>query len=309
MTTEWFVLARAVHFGACLLLFGFCAFDRFVASAVRRERAEGSRLGWWCLALLVAAMASGLAWFALATISMSGGPLGLDVLGVVWNQTQFGALAKWRLLLWLVTAAGAVSLAGCTMKARRRDKLVWFELLGSGLLLGSLAWAGHGLVGQPAQWHLAADVLHLLAAGLWPAGLLPLALRFRELKRVSGPERGIMPGALVRRFSAVSLGSVAALAATGFVNACYLVGTWGNLVEKPYGQWLMVKLGLFGGAVALGAVNLLRLKPKLCGQDASAAEKERAAARLEVNVRVELGLGMLIVVVVAVLGMLAPAIG
>ena len=34
MTTEWFILTRAIHFGACLLLFGMFAFDRFVAVSV-----------------------------------------------------------------------------------------------------------------------------------------------------------------------------------------------------------------------------------------------------------------------------------
>jgi putative copper resistance protein D len=315
MTTEWFVIIRAVHFGACLLLFGLFAFDRLVAGAAREcgssviMQKEERRLGRWSLVMLAVAMASGAAWFALVTESMSGEPLGAGVLGVVWNQTQFGMVAKLRLVFWLATAAGAVGLASGCAGARGRGRLVWGGLLGSGLLLGSLAWAGHGQVGQPARWHLAADVVHLVAAGLWPAGLLPFALMFRDLGREREPERGMGRGALVRRFSVVSLGSVAVLAATGYVNALYLVGSWENLWGKPYGQWLAVKAGLFICAVALGAVNLLRLKPRLCAENLGGAEKERAAARLGGNVLVELFLAMLIVVVVAVLGLLPPAVG
>ena len=34
MTTTWFILARAIHFGTCLLFFGTFAFDRLVAAVI-----------------------------------------------------------------------------------------------------------------------------------------------------------------------------------------------------------------------------------------------------------------------------------
>ena len=66
-----------------------------------------------------------------------------------------------------------------------RAKLIWIELFLSGCLLGSLAWAGHGQEGQPAGLHLLADVLHLLVAGIWPAGLLPFFLLLRKMRQKS----------------------------------------------------------------------------------------------------------------------------
>lgn len=309
MTTDGLVVARAAHFGACLALFGVLAFDRLVATAEPRGSAA-AEAGYearrrWCSALaLPVILLSGGAWFVLVAMTMSGEPPDGAILKVVWEQTLFGAVCHWRLLFWGVTMAGAAGLGFCGARPALRRKLIWFELAGSGFLLGSLAWAGHGLEG-PA-WHLPADVLHLLAVGVWPAGLLPLALRLRELRGGAEPERTV---ALVRRFSAVSLITVAVLAATGFANSWVLVGSWANLLEKPYGQWLLAKIILFGVAVGIGAVNLLWLRPRLGAAGAPESEKARAAAGLRRNVWVELGLGMVIVLVVAVLGLMQPAVG
>ena len=69
--------------------------------------------------------------------------------------------------------------------------------------------------------------------------------------------------------------------------------------------FFLSKIILFCVAVAIGAVNLLRLKPRLSIADAAGS----AAAQLQLNVWLELLLGALIVVIVAILGILPPAIG
>ena len=53
-------------------------------------------------------------------------------------------------------------------------------------MLASLAWAGHGAAtpGAAGDLHLAADVLHLLAAGLWLGTLPPLVLLLAEVRRI-----------------------------------------------------------------------------------------------------------------------------
>ena len=183
--------------------------------------------------------------------------------------------------------------------------LVWLQLSFSGCFarqpgLGG-PWTGNFL------WHLFADVLHLLVAGFWPTGLLPLALLLRKLRRTSEPAKKLPIAALVRRFSALSLGSVALLAATGFINSWFLVGSFSNLLEQPYGRWLLAKIILFCFAVAIGAVNLLRLKPRLEIKNVQTDNPETTVAQLQFNVHAELFLGIAIVIVVAILGILPPA--
>jgi putative copper export protein len=74
--------------------------------------------------------------------------------------------------------------------------------------------------------------------------------------------------ALVRRFSAVSLGSVVLLALTGWVNAWVLVGSFSNVFGQTYGRWLGGKIILFfsrSGKLAAGRAL------KAAGHDSSLA--------------------------------------
>ncbi|HEX4350143.1 MAG TPA: CopD family protein [Verrucomicrobiae bacterium] len=306
MTTECFVLARAVHFAACLLFFGVFAFDRFVAVAVGRQSKVISqwqaRTRLLSLILLVVILVSGIAWFALVSLAM-GGRLQTEILKTVWERTQFGTVWKFRLAVWLVAVVAAAVPGFFQSHAALVRILAWLELVLGALVLGSLAWAGHGQ--ETSNWHLFADILHLLAAGFWPAGLLPFALLLYKLRRASESGQWLWAALLVRRFSAVSLLVVALLAVTGWVNTWFLVGSFSNLFQQPYGRWLLAKIILFCFAVAIGAVNLLRLKPRL----SIGGEAGPAAARLQLNVWLELLLGVLIIVIVAILGILPPAIG
>ncbi|HEY1788465.1 MAG TPA: CopD family protein [Verrucomicrobiae bacterium] len=306
--TAWLILARAVHIGACLLFFGVFAFDRFTVSGMasgNRKIAEywKSRLGIISWVLPPVILASGIAWFVLAAVAMSGQPFDMGILKIVWGQTQFGAVSKIRLIF--VVAATVLS---CFQKSEPevRRFAAWVQIVAAGCLLGSLAWIGHGQEGP--KWHLLADVVHLLAAGIWPAGLLPLLLLLRSGRRIGEPQDWVFISGLVRRFSAISLATVLVLAITGTVNAIFLVGTFHNLIEQPYGRWLLAKIVFFGLALAIAAVNLLRLKPRLIVERIDPDKAAATAGQLERNVQFELVLGSGIVVVVAVLGILPPAI-
>lgn len=315
MTTISLVVTRAVHFGACLLFFGLPAFDRFVAASIltghKTEAARywETRLRWFGCVLLPVILLSGIAWFVLVAATMSALPLGQAlqpvILEPVWNQTDFGTVWKWRLVFWLA-AAIATGLLIFNFRPSFQRTLVWFQLVFGGLLLGSLAWAGHGLEGP--SWHLLADIFHLLVAGLWPTGLLPLIWFLYQLRHGPEPERWDRIAVLIRRFSALSLAAVTLLVITGFVNSWFLVGSISNLCSQTYGRWLLVKICLFGVAVAIGAVNLLRLKPRLLAETAQSQPSEATAAQLQLNVQMELVLGTTIVVVVAILGILPPAL-
>ena len=311
MTTTWFILARAIHFGSCLLFFGAFAFDRLVATAILTID-QKETIAWWqsrirfCgLILLPVILVSGMAWLALVAETMGGEPLTMDILKTVCDQTQFGTVCLWRLIFWL--AAATVLVVGIFSKPTPvfGKFLAWLQLFFGGCLLGSLAWAGHGQ--ECSIGHLCADVLHLLVAGFWPAGLLPMFLWLRKLRRAGGAEAMNSTYSLVRRFSALSLASVALLTATGLVNSWYLVGSLANLSGQIYGRWLLLKVGLFALSVGIGAMNLLRLKPGLSA-DNPAAQKNRAAGWLQFNVQMELLLAAVIVIVVAILGILPPAI-
>jgi copper resistance protein D len=305
--TNWLIAARAVHFGGCLVCFGIFAFDRLVVSpAVVPGRSPigeywRSRVRRFSLTLLPIILASGIAWFAAVAAAMGGQPLQLEMLSAVWGQTQFGLIWKIRLIFW--SAAVVIAFADYFPRRPGTQKiLVTLQFLFSGALLGSLAWAGHGQ--ETSRWHLAADVLHLLVAGFWPASLLPLAVVLARLRKSAEMADASLMAALVGRYSAWSLGAVALLVATGWVNTWFLVGSIRNLFGETYGRWLLAKLVLFVGAVAIGAVNLLRLKPRLVS---GGHQSSKTAAQLQRNVHWEILLATIIIVIVAVLGILPPA--
>lgn len=305
--TSLFILTRAIHIGACLLLFAIFAFDRFIAAPIRREP---EIFGYWqsyvrCLSavLLPIILISGMAWFAFVSTTMSGQPLQFETLKTVWAHTQFGTVSEIRLMFWLAAAIVAV-FSFCKWQTPIQTLLMGIQLFLSGCLVGSLAWAGHGR--ESSQSHLAVDILHLLAAGLWPAGLLPLLIILSRLRERTDSKKWTSLAALVRRFSAMSLATVALLAGTGVVNSWYLVGSISNLIALPYGRWLLVKIILFCMAVAIGAINLLRLKPRLLEAHAQTEFADSLASQLRFNILLEVSLGTAIVVIVAILGILPP---
>jgi putative copper export protein len=58
--------------------------------------------------------------------------------------------------------------------------------------------------------------------------------------------------------------------------------------------------------MAIGAVNLLRLKPRLLIENSQTQNPETTVTQLQFNVQTELALGVVIIIVVAILGILPP---
>ena len=308
-----FVATRAIHFGACLILLTIFVFDHFVvrpAGADSREIARRWRTiqRWLGGLALPLALLSGAAWFAFVAAQMSGLRVREamhqdDVAGLVWNATHFGRLWKLRTV---VGFAMLIMLPAALMLRRGSVLQVvsnWSATLLAGIFVAGLAWAGHGQTGGPPAWHLAADALHLLVSGCWPAGLLPLALLLAAIRRSPGVQEQSALESLVRRFSATALTCVLLLIVTGLANAWFLVGSPPALVSTNYGLVLLTKIALFAGMVTIGAVNLLRLKPRLLS---SSAEKRAAASRLLRNVILEVILAAAVIGAVGILGLLSP---
>jgi putative copper resistance protein D len=303
------IVVRATHFAVTALTVGVLAFLVLVASpALRAAPADGIerrllRIAWIGLA---ATLASGLAWVALEVGAMSGLALAEAVregmVPVVLTQTQFGIVANLRLALAALLAA-SLAFAGANEDARR------LSLACAAVMLGALAWTGHaaGTVGAKGTLHLIGDALHVLAAGAWVGGLLPLALLLSAARRHHDHRWASAAYDATRRFSALGMASVGTLIATGALNAWILVGSLAALVGTDYGRLLLLKLALFAAMLCLAAINRLHLTPRLA-QQASEPTQVAALGWLRVNSTVEAGLGAVIFVIVGVLGTLHPAI-
>ena len=201
-----------------------------------------------------------------------------------------------RLIVTLAAAAGLglVGAAGIALDDRQQAHLAWSQLLGSSLghqlewraipivIAAAAAAAARltgnrprrilvglaGLAGLVAMWgdvvssHVAAahslrlarmgdQWAHFVAAGVWAGGLAVLLATLGTIDRDARLRS-------VKRFSAAALICVAVIAVTGFQRAYDEVGSLHALVHAAFGQYVLAKIALLSGLVALGAANRYR---------------------------------------------------
>jgi putative copper resistance protein D len=307
------IASRALHFAAAISLAGLLAFELFVADpALRHSGADSTeaaaalrrRLRVLAWAGLGVALASGAGWLTAVAANMSGEPLA----AVLWQGTALKVLIHTQFGEdWLLRLALAVLLAACLAVPRMRA-LRWLALLLAAALLASLAWAGHGAAtpGASGKLHLAGDIAHLLAAGLWLGMLPPLQLLLSAASRGDDARWAAAARLAARRFARPAVGSVAVLLAGGLVNTWFLAGTVPALVGTEYGRLLLAKIGLFVAMLLVAAVNLLRLTPRLA--ESGAAVAGPTIAQLRRNAAIETLLGLGVAGIVGVLGTLPPGL-
>jgi putative copper resistance protein D len=313
------VAARFFHFFAVIVLAGVFAFERFVADPTFRQSGAAlaaagrlhRRLGWLAWASLALALGSGAAWLVAVAAGMSGKPLGAALsqgaVPIALTRTRFGED-------WLLRFGLAVLLGFCLLGRGRRQWRIsgtigWTALFLAAAMLASLAWSGHGAAtpGPSGELHLAADVLHLVGAGLWLGTLPALIFFLTEARRNSDTDWAAVAAIAIRRYSTLAIASVTVLLIGGLVNTWFLAGTVPALVGTGYGRLLLAKVGLFVAMLIVAAVNLLRLAPRLAAGGTVNA-LWRTAARLRANARVETVLGLGVVAIVSVLGTLPPGL-
>jgi putative copper export protein/mono/diheme cytochrome c family protein len=312
------IAARTLHLAAAITLTGVFAFERLVAGPAFRHSSAAPasaaglrrRLGWLAWASLMMALVSGAAWLIAVAAAMSGKPLGVALsqgaVPVVLTRTRFGED-------WLLRLALAVLLGFCLLERRRRadGAIGWMALILAAVILASLAWAGHGAAtpGSAGDLHLAADMLHLLAAGLWLGTLPPLILLLAEARRTGDAGWAAVTRTATWRYSRLAVTSVTVLLAGGLVNAWFLAGTVPALVGSEYGRLLLAKICLFIAMLMVAAVNLLRLTPRLADSTSRTRNAVwRTVVRLQRNAWIEAGLGLGVLAIVGALGTLPPGL-
>jgi copper transport protein len=128
--------------------------------------------------------------------------------------------------------------------ARTAAALAWVVLMAG--IAATWATSDHASTGSAVSLAIGADIAHLVVMAVWTGGLVTLAAF-----ALRGPAT---PGvaAAVPRFSAIALGCVAVLAASGGYEAWRLVGSWGALFGTGYGVLVLVKIAGMGVLIGLG---------------------------------------------------------
>ena len=290
---------RFVHFTAAMLLFGIAAFRLYAlpgnadGAAAKILAGFDAYFGQVLLIVSFVALASAVALLISQTAEMTGSlAAAMDVaaLDAMLFDTRFGRVWCGHLLL-----AAILVLACCYRQPRRPVVLI----LAFGLL-ASLGWIGHAAMeeGAARAGHELNQTGHLLAAGLWLGGLVPLAWFLRRTGRL--PDEISLVSLALRNFSHMGYAAVALIALTGAVNTFLLVGSFGALLGTAYGRLLVVKILLFIAMVGVASVNRFHLAPQI-------SVEPGALGALRRTVAFEQCLGLAVLAVVSVLGTWPPA--
>lgn len=319
MLIDPLVIVRDFHLASTVIVAGIIFFDLLIVPPIWRMkppfgstrasfRSSAGKVLWVSLAVSIA---SALAWLCL--LSMRIGHKGFDDViadGTVWlvlSQTQFGLAWQLRLLFGGLLAASLL-LSRTAGNTRIAHGLRLLSALFASAYLGSLAFAGHGTEGL-GSWqyiHLAADCLHLIAAGLWLGALIPLVLLLVYLSRFREDGWALAAARAGSRFSTLGILAVGVLLVSGIINAAFLLGGMHSLIDTGYGRLLLSKVVLFAAMVSLAGVNRQYLLPRL----SSHLGADQAAGTVQKLVRsalVEIALGLTIVCIVGLLGIMPPA--
>jgi copper transport protein len=125
------------------------------------------------------------------------------------------------------------------------------------------------------------DWLHLVAGSLWLGGLIGLVVLWRAFPagaRVAGL------AVVVPRFSNVAFVSVGWIIITGAGAAILHLPTVATLWTTSYGKAVLVKIVLLALAMPLGALNMLRTRPRLIRADPGAPHLLRRLVSCEVAI-------------------------
>ena len=269
----WLITAlRAACDASQLSMLGALAFRAAVAPA-------GIRVARWSAGVACVALP---AWIVAMAVNLGGSVLATPE---ILQITEFGHLAAasfgcalvvllaagrgWRLAVALVAAVAAVVLQAGHSHAAAMDP-------GLSLLRVS-------------------TTCHLLAAGAWLGGLLPLA------RVVAGSPLPEVVRA-VRRYSVLGIGCVLVIVATATLQASVLVGGLAGWVGTDYGRVACTKVVLLTLLVGFAVVNRQVLGPALSG-----ARPERARRALAGSIALETVAGVLVVSAAALLSSVEPA--
>jgi putative copper resistance protein D len=291
---------RWLQFGGAIVLLGV---PLFLLQGVRND--DCPDIGWSRPLLIAGAAVVGIA-SMIALVAQTAVMAG-SLSEAVKPETLTMMVTGTSLGLGITIRAGLALMALLLVSTLGTGRVLWWLTTATGfLVIASFAWTGHGTTteGEGRLLHLAADIVHLVAAAVWLGALVALTLLL--VRRIPAEDRAIHRA--LRGFSGAGTVAVLLLVLSGLVNTGFLVGPSriATLGTGLYGQLLIAKLALFALMLALAAGNRFRQTPGLGSLLGAGEDPARVVARLRRDVSVEALAGALLLGIVAWMGTLAP---
>ncbi len=226
----------------------------------------------------------------------------------LWRTTAFGR-AYVDLEICLVLFCVAAWIALWVDRPEREQRSIAEILAAIGVVGAAAAMlvvpaaAGHAAQTSPRGLAVALDWLHVTSGSLWLGGLAGLLLIWAT--QPAGRRVAVL-ATVVPRFSNVAFCSVAVLLGSGIWAAVLHLPLLSALWTTSYGQVILLKASLLAAAMLLGAVNLVRTKPRLVAARGRPELGPSAASLLRGVVSAEVLLVTAAVFAAALLTSLAP---
>jgi copper resistance protein D len=300
-----FLALRFAHYAVLLGLFGLTAFRLTGLTKIDLNTVAGR------FDAVVVASAMAAPFIATAQmLASSAAMMGQSIWQLEWPtikalliETSLG----WAFLLRLALLAFA---AAVLLLARRYRHALPCAALLYAVVLATLAWSGHAAAseGLAGLLHRLADAAHLMAAALWIGAIIWFVYLATLAHRPAGPSLAGPLLLAMHRFAGLGLILVAIIVVTGIVNAQLIFGLENSqsVVDTSYGRLLIVKVGLVGVMLLLGARNALigRRYAKSGGHPDTDTNTILSAIRMSLGA--ELAVGISIVALVATITMMSP---
>ncbi|MBP2311711.1 copper transport protein [Azospirillum soli] len=277
-------LGRALHYGSLLIAAGGGLFLALVLG--RWSPVNGRLKPGLCLTIGVAAMAVVLN-VGLAGAVLEGAPLGALAGASVWKTgvTSTSGFSGVVALLSLIVVALGLALEG---RGRTGTVLLVGGAVGASLALTA---TGHAATAEPRWLSVPLVAVHGFAAAFWVGSLWPLAVVLRT-------ETAKETARIVRRFSGIAIGAVAALLLAGTGLSVLQLAEPRAVVDSAYGQIWLGKMVCVAVLLGLACFNRLRLTPGL--------DSAGTAGRLRGSVFTEMVVAGLILLFTAAMGTTPP---
>jgi copper transport protein len=310
-TSTPLVIARWFMFLTVMTAIGLLAFRLAIARPVVRRARETSL------------RAVSIAFAIMAALALIATPIYLEESTAIDSLHSFWDLGS-LVPLWRTTASGrgyvdlelcfalfsfAAAVALWVDRPEREHRSVAEILAGIGCVTAAAAVlivpgaSGHAAQTAPRGVSLALDWLHLVSGSVWLGGLVGLLVFWMSLsagRRIAGL------GVVVPRFSNVAFVSVAVLLGSGIWASFNHLPIVQALWITSYGKAILVKAGLLLAAMTLGAINLVRTKPRIVASVKRPELGPPAAALLRRTISGEAFLLVCAVLAAAVLSSLPP---
>lgn len=289
-----------------MLLFGLPLFGLYSLDATERQQDAVFPFRSFIVCLSVLGVVLSL----LSITAMTASMMGVQLNAVDTASIQTMIVDTPMGIAWGVRVMALIALLfGVVLSNAKSVFTLALISLGSGIALASLAWTGHGAAGEGTvgSVQLIADIIHLLAVGVWLGALLIFTFILVRAGKTPSESYLKMGHRLLKGFSTIGTVIVTLIIASGLVNSWMLVGPKNlmTLQSTLYGKLLIAKLLLFCVMLALAAANRFTLTPAL-ERALQSTTPTLAVTKLQKSLVVELTLIVSILGLVAWIGTYQP---